>query len=64
MDRRKFVKSSTAVALGGLVASPLGVGLDIPLSSVVPRPQVDAATRELCMRALDAAKLAALLTSG
>ena len=58
MDRRKFVKSSTAVALGSLVASPLGVGLDIPLSSVVPRPQVDAATRELCMRALDAAKAA------
>ncbi|MBI1967695.1 MAG: TldD/PmbA family protein [Gemmatimonadetes bacterium] len=48
MDRRDFVKSSAAVALAGLIAPPVRAGI----------PQADAATRELCLRALDAAKAA------
>ena len=47
MDRRDFLKTSSAVALSGLV-----------LPRIPQQPQADAATRDLCMRALDAAKTA------
>ncbi len=48
MDRRDFIKTTSAVALSGLVLPP----------RVQQQPQADAATRDLCMRALDAAKTA------
>ena len=50
MDRRDFINTTSAVALSGLVLPPR-----------VQQPQADAATRDLCMRALDAAKTAGAL---
>jgi TldD protein len=50
MDRRHFVKTSAAVAAG--VALPRGV------AALPQAPQADAATRDLCLRALDAARTA------
>src|SRR4026207_1637147 len=46
MDRRDFIKASSSVALAGLI---------YPRAQ---QPQSDAATKDLCMRALNAAKTA------
>jgi TldD protein len=46
MDRRDFLKTTSSVALAGLI---------LPR---IQQPQADAATRDLCMRALNAAKTA------
>lgn len=52
MDRRDFVKTTAAAALGGLVRPTLPARFSPVL------PQADASIRDLCLRALDAARAA------